>query len=377
MPDIHSLVSPSYLKIICSCPKSLPRDSNYVEEENEQAKKGTIQHALLEMMLSSFFGRDSEMVDISELEADEVKEVEEVYGHIIKKFKKLKAHCKEEPIILIEEKLSLDDFLPSPSWGYIDFGVCTDSTIYVFDAKFGRVLVPTEHDKMPNEQLLAYAAGVYHKVKDARSIKRLSINILQPKLNNYPTTNLSIKKMKRVLDDVITPSAYKAYNDEGVYTPNESCKYCKNKNHCRAYAAQSIAQMQLMDNPEMLSDEEVDYLLPKINDFKKWCDLVMAYALKRANDENFEWNSMELTTGKPSREFASEDDVVRTLNDAGITDIYKTSLLSVAQLEKLLGKQKFKDLLGSMVQYKQGKPTLVARGKTATKNNAISDFKGE
>lgn len=376
MPDIHSLISPSYLKIICSCPKSLPRDPYYIEEENEQARHGTIQHALLQSKLCAFFGREVEDVDVSELDGDELQEVDDVYSHIIRRYKQIKGHSKE-PLILIEEKLVLDDFLPTPSWGYIDFGIVTDSTVYVFDAKFGRVLVPTEHDGSPNEQLLAYGAGVFYKVKGERAIKRLSLNILQPKLNNYPTTNLSVKKMQKFLNEVITPSAYKAYNDEGVYTPNESCKYCRNKNHCRAFAAKSIAEMQMMDSPEMLTDDEVDYLLPKLNEFKKWCDLVMAYALKKSVDDNHEWNSMELTTGKPSREFTSDDEAVKVLNDAGITDIYKTSLLSVAQLEKLLGKQKFKELLGSLVQYKQGKSTLVARGKSATKNNAISDFKGE
>lgn len=374
MPDIHSLISPSYLKIICACSKSLPSDPNYVEEENEQARHGTIQHALLQSKLSTYFGREAEEVDTSELDINEIFEVEEVFGYIINHFNKIKGHCTK-PLILIEEKLSLDDFLPSPSWGYIDFGVCTDSTIYVFDAKFGRILVPTEHDKKPNEQLLAYAAGIYFKVKNDKNIKRISLNICQPKLNNYPTTNLSVKKMITFLDEVITPASYKAFNNEGVYTPNESCKYCKNRNHCRAFAAQSIAEMQMMNDPEMLSDEEIDYLLPRIAEFKKWCDLVQSYALKKATDEGVEWKSMVLTTSKPSREFISEEDAINIMKNAGITDIYKTTLLSVAQLEKLIGKQRFKELLGSVVTYKPGKPTLAVRDSKAANNNASSDFK--
>lgn len=372
--DIHSFISPSYLRLVCACSKSLPSDPNYVEEENEQTKQGTIQHALLASKLLKFFGRESEDVDTSSLDLTEIEEVEEVFNYIIKRYEKIKGHCTK-PLIFIEEKLDLNDFLPSPSWGYIDFGVCNDSTIYVFDAKFGRILVPTEHDGKPNEQLSAYLAGVYFKVKKNKNIKRISLNICQPKLNNYPTTNLSVNKLIKDLDEVITPAAYKAFKGEGAYTPNESCKYCKNKNHCRAFAVQAIAEMQLMKSPEMLTDEEVDYLLPKINDFKKWCDLVQAYALKKSLDQSYEWKSMVLANGKPTREFTSEDEAIKILNNVGITDIYKTSLLSVAQLEKLVGKQRFKELLGSLVTYKPGKPTLVLRDKNNTTNNAKSDFK--
>ena len=47
----------------------------------------------------------------------------------------------------------------------------------------------------------------------------------------------------------------------------------------------------------------------------------------------------------------------------------------IAQLEKLIGKQRFKELLGSVVTFKPGKPTLAVRESKAANNNAISDFK--
>ena len=44
---------------------------------------------------------------------------------------------------------------------------------------------------------------------------------------------------------------------------------------------------------------------------------------------------------------------------AGYTDIYKKSLIGITEMEKLLGKKKFAEVLGKLVYKPQGKITLV------------------
>lgn len=213
MPDIHSLISPSYLHTLIACNKALPIDSNYVEEENPQAHKGTIQHALLQSKLSTFFNKEVEEVEgIEELDTTEIAEVEDVYNYIINRYNKIKKDYTDIEV-LIEEKLDLDSFLPSPSWGFVDFGLCAkskrskNSQVWVFDAKFGRISVPTEDQDGPNPQLLAYSWGIVDLYSDTRKISKVSLNICQPKLNNYPTTTLSINKANEYIETVITPAA--------------------------------------------------------------------------------------------------------------------------------------------------------------------------
>ena len=376
MPDIHSYISPSYLHLLCKCPKSLEFDKEAVEEENEAATLGTIQHSLLEYKLNRYFSRECEEPDTSALSIDEIFEVEAVFNYIIKRYKRLKTRCNN-PTILIEEKLILNDFLPAPSWGFVDFAVVTDSTIYVFDAKFGRVKVDTNDEEgNPNPQLLAYAGGCYFKFLKTHNINKVKLHICQPKLSNYPTTEVTAKQMLSHLMTVISPAAYKAFNGEGRPTPNSECKYCRRRNHCRAYAAEALAQLQLeLTQPEMLTDDELDFLLPKIPQLKKWCDVIWNYAVKKSETTGRKWTGYSLANGRPTRVFTDEEQVLNKAKEAGI-DIVEQSLMSVAQVEKVLGKEAFSNLLGEFVTYKPGKPNLMADAPSS-KASLINEFKGD
>ena len=378
MPDVHSYISPSYLHLLCKCSKSLEFDVEGVEEEHEQAVQGTIQHSALEYKLSKYFGKECEEPDTSSLSIDEIFEVEQVFNYIIKKYKSYTTRCKK-PIVLIEEQLILDDFLPSPSWGYVDFAFITDSTIYVFDAKFGRVRVLTsEEDGSPNPQLLAYGGGVYYRYKHLKKFKKVKLHICQPKLVNYPITEVSVGDMIKHFNEVITPAAYRAFKGEGRPTPNDSCKYCRRKNHCRAYAAEAIAQLQLeLTQPEMLTDDELDALLPKIPNLKKWCDVIWNYAVKKSETTGKRWTGFTLTNGRPTRVFTDEEQVINKAKENGFDGILETSLISVAQAEKLLGKEAFSNLLGEFVTFKPGKPNLMADAPSKLKASLKDEFKGE
>ena len=63
---------------------------------------------------------------------------------------------------------------------------------------------------------------------------------------------------------------------------------------------------------------------------------------------------------------------------AGYTDIFKKSLIGITEMERLMGKKKFNEILGSLVYKPDGKVTLVPDSdkrevvKTAT---AEADFK--
>ena len=56
----------------------------------------------------------------------------------------------------------------------------------------------------------------------------------------------------------------------------------------------------------------------------------------------------------------TEINVAETLKDAGygISDITETKLLSVAQMEKSIGKQKANELLSSLIEKRAGSPTV-------------------
>ena len=66
--------------------------------------------------------------------------------------------------------------------------------------------------------------------------------------------------------------------------------------------------------------------------------------------------------------------------EAGYKDIYRRSLITLTEMQKLLGKKKFEEILGSLIYKPLGKPTLVPRTDkrpTMNVNDAMNEFKEE
>ena len=75
--------------------------------------------------------------------------------------------------------------------------------------------------------------------------------------------------------------------------------------------------------------------------------------------------------------------LARAAASAGYRDIYKKTLISITEMEKLMGKQTFKEILGGLIVKPIGKPTLVpasdkrpAITTTGVKHD-FNEFKGE
>lgn len=91
-----------------------------------------------------------------------------------------------------------------------------------------------------------------------------------------------------------------------------------------------------------------------------------------------EWPGYKLVLGRSNRKYTDEDEVTEAAQKAGYTDIYKKSLIGITEMERLMGKKKFNEILGSLVYKPDGKVTLVPDSdkreavKTAT---AEADFK--
>ena len=69
------------------------------------------------------------------------------------------------------------------------------------------------------------------------------------------------------------------------------------------------------------------------------------------------------------------DAVASAVVNAGY-DPYEKKLLGITAMTSLLGKTKFNELLGGLIEKPQGKPTLVPEtDKRQALNTAIDDFK--
>ena len=127
-----------------------------------------------------------------------------------------------------------------------------------------------------------------------------------------------------------------------------------------------------------MSEEEIAEVLSKADALKKWAEEVYAYAQNEAVVNHKAWPGYKLVLGKSNRRYTDEDDVAEAAAKAGYTDIFKKSLIGITEMERLMGKKKFNEILGKFVYKPDGKVTLVPDSdkreavKTAT---AEADFK--
>lgn len=80
---------------------------------------------------------------------------------------------------------------------------------------------------------------------------------------------------------------------------------------------------------------------------------------------------------RSNRKYGDEAAVIDAATKAGYTDIFKKSLIPITEMERLMGKKTFAEVLGGLVVKPQGKPTLVPasdKRPAITSTGAKNDF---
>ena len=103
----------------------------------------------------------------------------------------------------------------------------------------------------------------------------------------------------------------------------------------------------------------MEALLPQLPDLVKWANDLQAYALDAAVNHGKQWNGFKVVEGRSIRKYADEDAVASAAEACGYKDIYQKKLINLGDMEKLMGKKKFQEVLGSYIVKPPGKPTLV------------------
>ena len=111
--------------------------------------------------------------------------------------------------------------------------------------------------------------------------------------------------------------------------------------------------------PENIRDVDLRFILKSKALIIDWLNAVEAHVKERVlNGEGFE--GFKLVRGRSNRKWSDEKEAEKKLNDLlGETKSYNKKLLSVAQAEKALGKDK-KDEISDIIAKPEGAPTLVA-----------------
>ena len=120
----------------------------------------------------------------------------------------------------------------------------------------------------------------------------------------------------------------------------------------------------------------MNVILERVDSLISWANDVKEYALKRALS-GYAWDNWKLVEGRSIRRFTDEKKVAEAVESAGY-DPYQRKLLGITEMQKMLGKKKFNDILGEYISKPEGKPTLVSRADPRPEMNDIfNEFKEE
>ena len=345
------------------CPPSVKLSEQFADKPSPFAEEGTYLHELCELKLHRHLG-DMPMEELerqydehrdSDFYTDEAESVTDEYvAFCTETIEAVRLSCPD-PLILVEHRLDYSEYVPE-GFGTGDMVIVADGIIEVIDFKGGRgVRVDANH----NGQLMLYALGALLEFDPLYDIHRVRMTIVQPRLNNFSSFEMEAEELLRWAETEVRPRAKLAYEGKGEYCAGDWCRFCKARYTCRKRGEYHM-QLAVRDfrEPDLLTDEEIADILPVAESLNSWVQDLLSYATQEAVNGKH-WPGYKLVAGRTVRKYTSEAEVIKAATEAGYTDIYKTTLLGVGDLEKRLGRKKFSEVLGKYVVKPQGAPTLV------------------
>lgn len=236
MPEVHAILSASSSKRWLNCTPSAQLEQNFPNESSVYAEEGTAAHALGEYKLRKYL-HERVRRPTSEFDTDEMDANTDIYAeYIISTVERIKETCPH-PLVMVEERLDYSYLVPQ-GFGTGDCVIIADGTLYVVDYKNGKgVFVSCDH----NPQMMLYALGAYHAYGYLYSITKVSMTIIQPRLENISTFECSVEELLDWAENYVRPRARLAFEGKGEQIPGDWCRFCRARTCCKACAQEAMA----------------------------------------------------------------------------------------------------------------------------------------
>lgn len=368
----HALLSASSSHRWLNCMPSARLELEFENKSSYAAEEGTAAHALCEHKLKKALHMRSKR-PVSDYNSDEMEECTDAYADfVMEQYAEARQVCKD-PIVLIEQRLDFSCYVPD-GFGTGDCLIISDRRLHIIDFKYGMgVLVEAES----NPQMKLYALGALEIYDSLYDFEEVSMTIFQPRRENVSTWTISASDLKEWASNELKPKAKKAYDGEGEYIPGEWCTFCRAAVKCRARADEKLRLAQSEFRlPPLLTDTEIEEILSVLPGLTKWANEIISYATDAAVSHGKEWNGFKVVEGRSVRKYRDEVQVAEKAKQHGYIDIYRQSLLPMTEMQKLMGKTKFEEILGDLIYKPPGKPTLVPKSDKRPAMN-VSDAKND
>ncbi len=378
----HAILSASGAHRWLACTPSARLEEQFPDTTSEAAREGTLAHELAELKVRNYFytvdfGKRKLTAAVNKLKKENLWQ-DEMMGYTddyLDYIKSVALAMKNTPYVAIEKKVDFSTYVPE-GFGTADCILICGTTIHIIDFKYGKSpngRVSAEN----NPQMMLYALGAYEAYKILYQIDTIILSIVQPRLPD------GISEWTCSLEELLAFGAYVqdraklAIEGMGEFCPSEkTCQFCRAKGRCQARAQENVKLAFSSDIgklPPLITNEQMGKYLIQGNDVAKWLSDLQDCALAEclAGHEVPGWKAVE---GRASRDWTDMDQAFDTLVRRGVTQeamLWERKPLTLAQVEKLVGKKDFSDTVGEYVIKKPGKPALVAE---SDKRQAITNI---
>lgn len=360
MPPIkHARLSASSAHRWLECPPSVRATENIPDTTTLYAEEGTAAHEVAEYKVRRYLGEtDIPVPNTGQFDAEEIDKYTDTYlGYVTDKVETIKKSC-QDALVLVEQRLDFSNYVPD-GFGTGDLVIITDNVMQIIDLKYGKgVAVAADN----NPQMMLYALGAINLFGHLYDIKTVQLSIVQPRLDNISEWAISAADLTEWAETVLKPTAQLAAAGEGDFKAGDHCRFCKLKATCRKRAKLMLETAKYdYKPPAELTETEIAEVLKVASQLSKWADDVFAYAQAQAVNNGVSWDGFKLVEGRSVRKYTDENKIADICRDNGytISQIYKTSLIGITDMERLMGKKKFRELLSEYIVKPKGKLTLV------------------
>lgn len=358
----HALLSASSANRWLHCTPSARLEELLPDTESEHARRGTLAHAIAELKLRKYctvMKASAYKASLKQYEKDPLYEPEmasntDMYLDYIKGV--ITGYPKDtKPNVYIEHRIRYDHIAPE-GFGTADCIVIGGNDLHIIDYKNGRgVKVEAEE----NPQMKLYALGALREFGLLYDIQFVHLTIVQPNLGGLDSWTTPVDALYTWADE-IRPIAQAAYNGDGECVTGSWCKFCKAFVNCPAQRKDFSMFSDLTDQDvSSLSFDEIGNLLARIPAVAEWMDKMREYALEQIISGKAipGWKSVE---GQSRRAWANQEMAFKALIDGGVNEaiLYKREPLTLAAVEKEIGKKQFDELAAAFVTRPAGAPTL-------------------
>lgn len=398
MPDKHAILSPSAAHRWLHCTPAPRVEAEFPETTSEYAEEGRLAHSVCELAAKKKFtvmNNRTYNSRLKKLKADP-KWDDEMLSTAATYVEHLTEHAmrfEHAPYVALEVQVDITDYAPE-AFGTCDCVMIGGDELIITDYKHGKGVPVSAQD---NPQMLLYALGALKLYRPIYGdmIRSVSTYIDQPRLGSYDGASMTVEELL-AWGESIKPKAAAAFMGTGEFAPGEWCRFCRAKAKCRARANQNTALEDFKDciplgrsipmqaeydttgfkPSNCLTDEEIGALLVRAEGLVAWYNDLKEYALAAClNGKTIPgWKAVE---GRSTRAWTDQDAALEALMAGGVEEaiIYDRVPKTLAQLEKVIGKQRFGELVGGMITKSPGKPALAAESdKRPAYNGAAADF---